>query len=415
MQKRNRKKGVWFYASRLLICIAIVILLPFLLVYLAVPAYQFEEPKPFYGEHLYNPYQNINPDQWKKFNFHCHSREFLGLTNGRLSKENTIDSVYSVLGYDHAGISNYMSINTHNNDKTDYIPAYEHGYGLIRKTHQLCLGASKVNVIDFPFMQNLEMKQHSLNRLRKTSRFVVPVHASFTNGYRAKDMKYLSNYRLLEILNPYGKAIEHWDVALSNGHRVYAIGNDDSHNVNNPHELCLNMTVVNATLQSDSIYDALERGRSYAVELDNYYHYSLSIDEKAERLKNLPRLTLAKLSGDTLTISTSAKMIDTVRFIGQDGKTLATQTRVDTARYVITDKDTYVRTELVFKQGRHLYLNPVTRHATPVPADRRLDSINKPRTYMTRFIYIVAFMAMAYYLVKRIKNKNTTSDDENSQ
>ena len=93
------------------LCFALGMVLGFfLVVYLSVPAYRFKEPKPFEGAYLYNPYQDMQPELWKKYHFHCHSRKFFGLTNGRKSTEIAIDSVYSALGYDHYGISDYMSL-----------------------------------------------------------------------------------------------------------------------------------------------------------------------------------------------------------------------------------------------------------------------------------------------------------------
>ena len=136
-----------------------------LLVYLMAPRYQFKVGQPFHGTYLYNPYQNMDPDQWKQYNFHCHSRKYMGITNGRMSKETDIDSIYQVLGYDHYGISDYMRVNPYGSERPDYIPAYEHGYGFFRKTHQLCIGAQKVCMMDFPFVQSLDMKQHMLNVL----------------------------------------------------------------------------------------------------------------------------------------------------------------------------------------------------------------------------------------------------------
>ena len=412
---KDKKRGAWFYVGWALIAVAAAALLPFLAIYLSVPAYQFEEPKPFYGSYLYNPYQDIDPDAWQKCNFHCHSRKYFGITNGRKSKETAIDSVYGILGYDHAGISDYMSINQHNHGEPDYIPAYEHGYGIFRKTHQLCIGAERVCNIDYPFMQNLDMKQHLLNKLSETTRFAVPVHSSFTTGYKEKEMMYLSNYRLLEIMNPYGNALKHWDMALSSGHRVYAIGDDDTHDISNMHEVCLNMTVINAPLIADSLLEALDCGRSYTVNLDNYFFHHNTIDEKSQLVALLPHLTMAKLLGDTLTVTTSANKIDTVKFIGQNGKVLDIQVNTDTATYVIGTEDTYVRTELTFNYGQHLYLNPVTRHATPKPIDRRLDSVNTVRTLMTRFIYIVAAIALIYYLAKKAKDKKAAPKNDSCQ
>ena len=407
MSKKKQKHGYWFYVGRVFLCLGIALLLLVLYVYLSVPTYSFKEPKPFSGEYLYNPYQDMNPNQWKKYHFHCHSRKYFGLTNGRKSKEAAIDSVYQALGYDHYGISDYMGINNHGSERDDYIPAYEHGYGLFRKTHQICIGAESVYYIDFPFMQNLNMKQYMLNKLGERCRFVMPAHASFTKGYKVSDMMLLSNYRLIEVVNPYGNAFEHWDKALSNGHRVYALGNDDTHNINNEHEVCRNLTMVNTPdLNPEHVYEALDNGLCYAVEFDNWYYHPLSLEQKANDARSLDYLTQAQLVGDTLFISTSAETMREVKFIGQDGKVLKTEENVATAYYVIQAEDTYVRTRIDLN-GRHfLYLNPVTRHPSSDLDDRRLDSINYAQTGLYWFVYAVALLAMIWYLIKKAKEKS---------
>ena len=407
MSKKKQKNGYWFYVGRVFLCLGIALLLLVLYVYLSVPTYSFKEPKPFSGEYLYNPYQDMNPNQWKKYHFHCHSRKYFGLTNGRKSKEAAIDSVYQALGYDHYGISDYMGINNHGSERDDYIPAYEHGYGLFRKTHQICIGAESVYYIDFPFMQNLNMKQYMLNKLGERCRFVMPAHASFTKGYKVSDMMLLSNYRLIEVVNPYGNAFEHWDKALSNGHRVYALGNDDTHNINNEHEVCRNLTMVNTPdLNPEHVYEALDNGLCYAVEFDNWYYHPLSLEQKANDARSLDYLTQAQLVGDTLFISTSAETMREVKFIGQDGKVLKTEENVATAYYVIQAEDTYVRTRIDLN-GRHfLYLNPVTRHPSSDLDDRRLDSINYAQTGLYWFVYAVALLAMIWYLIKKAKEKS---------
>ena len=404
MSKGKQKHGFWFYVGRVFSALGIALLLLVLYVYLSVPTYSFKEPKPFSGEYLYNPYQDMNPDQWKKYHFHCHSRRYFGLTNGRKSKEATIDSVYQTLGYDHYGISDYMGINMHGSKKEDYIPAYEHGYGLFRKTHQICIGAESVYWPDFPFMQNLNMKQHMLNKLGERCRFVMPAHASFTKGYKVSDMILLSNYRLIEVVNPYGNAFEHWDKALSNGHRVYALGDDDTHNITNVHEVCRNLTMVNTPdLDPEHVYEALDKGLCYAVEFDYWYYHP---EQKAKDARALDYLTQAQLIGDTLFISTSAETMREVKFIGQDGKVLKTEENVATAYYVIQTEDTYVRTRIDLN-GRHfLYLNPVTRHPSSNLDDRRLDSINYAQTGLYWFVYAVALLAMIWYLIKKAKEKS---------
>ena len=410
MNKENKKHGFGFYFGKVMAGLGIALLLLILYVYLSVPTYSFKEPKPFSGEYLYNPYQDMNPDQWKKYHFHCHSRKYFGLTNGRKSTETAIDSVYQALGYDHYGISDYMSINPHNADKQDYIPAYEHGYGLFRKTHQICIGAESVYWPDFLFMQNLNMKQHTLNKLGERSRFVMPAHASFTTGYKVNDMVLLSNYRLLEILNPYGNAFEHWDMALSNGHRVYALGDDDTHNITDHSEVCHNLTMINTqNLDAESAYEALDKGLCYAVEFDNWYHFPMTLEEKVKQVKALPHLTRAELVGDTLFVATSANKMQEVKFIGQDGKVLKTEEAVATAYYVIQPEDHYVRTVINVNGLQHFYLNPVTRHPTPEPIDQRLDVVNKAQTYLYWFVYLVTLAAFVWYLFNKAKAQKEES------
>ena len=411
MNKEKKKHGFWFYFGRVMTGLGIALLLLILYIYLSVPTYSFKEPRPFSGEYLYNPYQDMNPDQWKKYHFHCHSRRYFGMTNGRRSKEVAIDSVYSALGYDHYGISDYMGINRHNADKEDYIPAYEHGYGLIRKTHQICIGAESVYWPDFPFMQNLNMKQHTINKLGERCRFVMPAHASFTKGYKVGDMRFLSNYRLLEVVNPYGNAFEHWDMALSNGHRVYALGDDDTHDITDYHDVCYNLTMVNTqNIDAESVYEALDKGLCYAVEFDKWYYYPLTLAQKVKEAHELHHLTRAQLVGDTLFIQTSAETMREVRFIGQDGKVLKIEEGVGMAYYVIQSEDHYVRTRVDINGRNFLYLNPVTRHPSPIVVDRRLDSINYAQTSLYWAVYAVAVLAFGWYLFKKSKERKTTDN-----
>ncbi len=78
MSKGKQKHGFWFYVGRFFCGLGIALLLLVLYIYLSVPTYSFKEPRPFSGEYLYNPYQDMYPDQWKKYHFHCHSRRYLG-------------------------------------------------------------------------------------------------------------------------------------------------------------------------------------------------------------------------------------------------------------------------------------------------------------------------------------------------
>ena len=367
-----------------------------------VPYYSFDEPKPFSGSYYNNPYHNMNPNNWIQANFHAHTRQFGGLTNGRVNTNEMVDSVYKALGFDHVGLSDYNTINYFDSVNPSFIPAYEHGYGIF-KIHQLCIGAKKVRKLDFFAFQNLSMKQHTLNRLEKQTRLAIPAHPSFVKkGYLVEDMKYLSNYKLMEVLNGFRISTAHWDTALSNGHLVYLIGNDDSHDVTDITDVATRFTMINAAEnEPDQLLLALENGN--AVGVDFPIKRDESLEQKVKRLKkDLPYIKQVELNGDTLSISAS-KQISKAKFIGQEGKELNSQNNVMTASYVIQPEDCYVRTELYFKNGTTLYLNPITRHETGDVVKQRLDHINWFKTIMLWSVYAFVIAIVSYLIVKKTK------------
>ena len=159
-------------------------------------------------------------------------------------------------------------------------------------------------------------------------------------------------------------------------------------------------------LNPEHVYEALDKGLCYAVEFDNWYYYPLTLEHKVNNARTLDYLTQAQLVGDTLFISTSAKTMKEVQFIGQDGKVLKTEENIATAFYVIQPEDHYIRTRIDLN-GRHfLYLNPVTRHPSSDLDDRRLDSINYAQTGLYWLVYAVALLTMIWYLIKKAKEKS---------
>lgn len=365
-----------------------------------VPFYSFDEPEPFQGDYLHNPYQDLNPNNWIQANFHAHTRQFGGLTNGRANTNEMVDSVYTSLGFDHVGLSDYNKINYYDSANPSYIPAYEHGYGIF-KIHQLCIGAEKVRCLDFFAFQNLSMKQHTLNRLEKQTRLAIPAHPSFVKkGYLVEDMKYLSNYKLMEVLNGFRISTNHWDTALSNGHLVYLIGNDDSHDVTDITDVATRFTMINSPEnEAEQLLTSLENGNAYAVDFP--IDRKETLEQKIKRLKkNLPYITQVELKGDTLFIAAD-KNISKIRFIGQDGKELDTQKNIKVACYAIQPDDNYVRAELRFKDGTTLYLNPITRHENNIIVKQRLDHVNYPKTIILWTIYSIILGFIALRMVRK--------------
>ena len=384
------------------------IILAFVAIVVAIslfrPSYSFDEPKPFHGSYLHNPYKDMNPDNWIQANFHAHTRQFGGLTNGRVNTNEMLDSAYSALGFDYIGISDYNKINYYDSANPSFIPTYEHGYGIF-KIHQLCIGAEKVRLLDYFAFQNLSMKQHTLNRLAKQTRLAIPAHPSFVKkGYLVEDMKYLSNYKLMEVLNGFRISTAHWDTALSNGHLVYLIGNDDSHDVNDITYMGRRFTMINAPENNpEQLMQALENGNAVGVDFSVISDETL--EQKIQRIKkDLPYITRVELKGDTLLVSAS-KPFFKIRFIGQDGVELDAQKYKKTGIYVIKQDDNYVRAELIFNDWTRLYLNPITRHESSEIVKQRLDHINWTKTIILWVVYILVLF-IVYKSIRRCVNKS---------
>ena len=380
-----------------------------------VPVYVFDEPVPFHGDYLLNPYQDIDSTYWECCNFHGHTRQYGGVTNGRNNGNAVYDSMYRLFGYDHVGISDYNKVNGYENGKDPgFIPGYEHGYN-VWKTHQVCLGTKKVRRIDYFFYQTLSHKQHMLNKLAEQNRVVAVAHPSFVDGsYNVRDMKYLSNYKILEVLNGFVNSPEHWDMALSNGHLVYLIADDDTHDVLKVNDIALRITYLNAKdNDANQLYDALLSGKAVGIDFD--LDRQEKMDHKVERFKrDIPYLNSAKLNGNDFAVSVT-KPIRKDEFIGQNGIVLKEEnhTKEDTVfnvSYQIQPSDQYVRTVLTFFDGTTMWLNPITRHESPDITKQRLDHISYTWTAALWMVYLGIILLIIKLVQKYTQNKKVHAE-----
>ena len=390
--------GVLRFLVRLIIYLVLAVFIVLVIEYLLCPVYNFPEPKPFKGEHLFNPYQSINQPEWRIANFQVQSYSWLGVTDGRKNSNQAIDSVYKYLGYDIRAISDYMKINEYGIEQDSYIPVYEHGYG-IRKNHQVLLGASKVLWTDYPIFQTLHHKQHILNLLRKDNELVYIAHPKMRDGYSPDDMRYLSNYDGQEVLNGFGNSPLHWDAALSSGKMITILGNDDAHDVFNPDDVGNLCTMIHTpVLNRDEILDALKKGLSFGADFRVPGKYSH--EEKRERIINVPGLEQVKLYGDTLVVKTD-RVVEEVRFIGQGGEIKHFVREMDSVSYVFDPADTYIRTELSFENGTVFYLNPVIRYDGKDPWAMEKAEIALLPTWILRIVGFSVLFLILFVLIKR--------------
>ena len=347
-----------------LIALTIVLALP----YACAPAYRFDAPRAFTGSHFYNPYASSS-HTWHRANLHAHGRSWLGLTSASQTDAEVADA-YRRRGYAVAAISDYQKIATEAG--TDALPAYEHGFNA-GKHHQLALGATRVSWFDFPVWQGVDQKQYVIDQVRKSAALVAIAHPSSMSGYSYSedDFRRLTGYQLIEVINGRFTAENLWDAALSAGHPVWAIGNDDTHDISDPNRFAIAWNTIDAPSKAAAdIVAALQAGRSYAT-------LRIGDTDGTEAVT----ISSVDMHDDELTVTTAGPEAR-FSFVGQNGEVKKVVRDTKRASYAFIDGDSYIRT-VVETPARTLYLNPVVRYdgaTLPWPSatiDRWLTSFQR--------------------------------------
>lgn len=399
-------KAVYRFIVRTLLYMFIILVGMLIMFYLMAPIYEFEEPTPFNGDMLYNPYADMDSSFWKQYNFQVQSKAWGGITEGRSNSNKLIDSIYQLLNFDHVATSDYQKINYYGKEKPSFIPTYEHGYNAF-KVHQVCIGAKQVLWIDLILFQTISMKQWIIDMLSEDCEIVVIAHPLLRHGYSVEEVKYLNNYRIMEVLNNARISIDHWDAALSSGKLVWSMGNDDAHNVADSNQVGRKLTMINSpTTNREDIINSLKKGNSYSV---NFFPLQdVFLSEKIERIKKIPKVQQVDLIGDTLFVMADS-MATTIDFIGQNSVIKKTVVDSKSAFYVVQDDDTYIRT--VFKygspdaikwlDGTTIYLNPIVRHEGIEPASTTSSKVNKTATLWLRISYFLIALTIVYFFRRK--------------
>ena len=332
------KRAAFVFALALVMVVAIP--------YVRGPLYDFPAETAFSGRALLNPYASLT-HRWQRANLHAHGRAWSGLTNGRQSDDEIVRA-YESFGYSVAGVSNYQRIAAFAGVRT--MPIYEHGYNL-GKRHQLAIGARTVTWFDFPLWQTLSNQQFVIERVSATADLVGLAHPSSRDAYTPDSLRQLTGYHLIEVVNGPFLFEESWDAALSAGRAVWALGNDDTHDLTDPRRTAMAWTMIDAPSASASdIVDALRAGRAYAVSRTN---------EIASAVETV--LGSVTVENGTLAI-TCAGEPSTFIFIGQNGVVRKTVRRAMRATYAFSHDDTYIRT-VIRSPRTAMFLNPVLRYA----------------------------------------------------
>jgi hypothetical protein len=384
------------HLKNILLFFAIFLMLLVASQYFVNTKYSFPEPVPFNGEKLYNPYLGIDSVKWKRANFHLHTRLLFGLTGGATITNQTAESYYKFFNYDIHSTSDYMRINTFNSGNSSFIPVYEHGYTYY-KTHQLVLNAKKVCWVDYFFHQTLNNKQYIIDKLKKdTATLVAIVHPVKREAFTTADFKYLGNYECLEIVNNESCYAKYYDAALSAGHTVFIMADDDAHNLSDIRYGAHSFNVINANPERNSIIHALKTGRSYGVNLN--LNSCSTNDEKKEAIEKLPVLTEFEIKLDTLTVKMN-KNVNAIKFIGQNGALKKISVDCSSSIYPFSKEDTYIRTEIVCRDGSIYFLNPVFRYSgSELPVNN--PHINVLETWIYRIVFAVILFVIIFVGLK---------------
>jgi hypothetical protein len=359
--------------------IAVLVLIS-ALPYLRGPLYHFPADSAFTGAHFVNPYAHLQ-DTWQRANLHAHGRAWNGLTNGRQSNDDIVRT-YRSLGYAVAGVSNYQSIAAF--DGVPTIPLYEHGYN-INKRHQLAIGAHRVEWFDFPLWQSLNNQQFVIDRVAETADLVAIAHPYSRDAYTPEDLKQLTGYQLIEVVNGPFSFEESWDAALSAGRPVWGLGNDDTHDLTDPRRTAMAWTMINAASASlPDVVGALREGRAYSVSRTN--------DTASSTETVLDQVTFRD---GTLRIACAGEP-STFIFIGQNGTIRKTVKETLDAEYTFKRDDTYIRT-VIRSPRTAMFLNPVLRSEGPQAA-APVARVDIAGTWLMRggLVFLGAIFALVY-------------------
>jgi hypothetical protein len=190
--------------------------------------------------------------------------------------------------------------------------------------------------------------QYVIDRVKRSSELVALAHPMWS--YSADDLRALTGYQLLEVVNGPFAAEALWDAALSSGHPVWIVANDDTHDVTDSRRTGIAWNMVDAPSNAAAdVIAALRAGRTYAV--------SGAVDRPAQ---TEAIVTHVDVRDDTLAVSCAGAPASFC-FIGQNGRVRKTVDRATMATYTLAADDPYIRT-VIHTPNTVMYLNPVIRY-----------------------------------------------------
>jgi len=206
-------------------------------------------------------------------------------------------------------------------------------------------------------------------------------HPSSRAAYDSAAVRLLTNYNLIEVVNGPFTFEDVWDAALSAGRPVWALANDDTHDLNDYRRTGVGWNMIDARSPATSeIVSAVGAGRFYSV-----------LRTGALESANVTTLSAVAVHGSTMRVALDGAP-STIAFVGQDGTVRKTVKDTLAASYAFGTDDTYIRAVVTSPQTV-LYLNPVVRwNGSQLPAPAA--TVNAVLTWTQRGGIGLAWMAL---------------------
>lgn len=373
------KIGKWIargVASIIVVAILAVLITSF------TPIYNFPAPQPFSGEDIYNPYATLDSTTvWRRANFHTHTK-VEGILNECDYTPAEVIAEFEKYGYDIVTFSNHNEITTIGREEECGVRAYEHGYNIL-KNHNLVYGAEKELRYDMLLPIFTSQRQFILDLLARDADMVQMNHPLRTLATTNEHMRLLSGYQFVELDSGRSTENEFWDVALSAGHYVLGMANDDMHYPDRSNRIAVRCNfVAMAEMDYDGLIEALRAGCFYAMRVPDYGRGDW--EQKIERNAMLPKVTDIGVRGAEVYISLS-ECADSIKFTGSEHRTLHLARNSAEASMLLPDEESYVRITAYFPAGEVIYSNPFARYdATQgvMPGSNGEHSVDIPHTLL---------------------------------
>lgn len=382
--------------------ILVVVVVALLLTSLS-PIYSFAEPQPFEGNDIYNPYKNWDTTQvWRRANFHTHTK-VEGILNECDYSPNEVLDEFGKYNYDIITLSNHNEITTTGSAMECGTQAYEHGYNLL-KSHTLVYGAEDVCRYDMLLPILVSQRQFMLDMLSRDGDMLQINHPLRTHATSDEHMRLLSGYQLMELDSGRSTENEYWDEALSAGHYVLGVANDDMHYPDRSRCIAVrcNFVALDA-MDYPSLREALCEGCFYAMRVPDYGDGDWQ--QKIERNAHLPSIEDIGLRGDEIYISLS-ECADSIKFTGAHHRTLHSVSNASYAAMTLQHDEPYARITAYIPSGEVIYSQPFARYNSATMAMPRNvceHSINIPLTLIFNIAIVALVVAIVVAYVKFLR------------